>query len=263
MQARTRAAVWMDRIMGSAALFGVSAVWFAAKLECLLPALLLAGGWTALMFYAVSLIKRRISGKRLVQERRAREQRAALYALTMLPYPEALAHAVQGLESAYSLSSLFTLGELHYVADEAHRRIAVRLIQCPQPATIAHVHDFHRERQQDYGVLICTGGVTAEAQAYAEALSPPVRLLDAHQLPLPEALMQSQPAKQAQKQRRAASILAMALRPTLTLRYVLLSILLLLVYLITDRLSALLPALALQLLALLSKGGSSAQEALF
>ena len=52
MQARTRAAVWMDRIMGGAALFGVTAVWFAAKLECLLPALMLAGGWTALVFYA-------------------------------------------------------------------------------------------------------------------------------------------------------------------------------------------------------------------
>ena len=53
------------------------------------------------------------------------------------------------------------------------------------------------------------------------------------------------------------------LNPARALRYLTLGALLLLVYLLTDRLTALLPALLLVLLALLSKRRTSPRETLF
>ena len=85
MQMRTRTAVWLDRILGSAALFGLSALWFTARLNGLLPGLLLAALLTGLLLYGCALLSRRVQGGRRAQEQRAGERRAALYALTMLP----------------------------------------------------------------------------------------------------------------------------------------------------------------------------------
>ena len=263
MQMRTRTAVWLDRILGSAALFGLSALWFSARLNGLLPGLLLAALLTGLLLYGCALLSRRVQGGRRAQEQRAGERRAALYALTMLPYPDALNFAVQALTEAYPLTRLYAVGKLQYLTDSAGHRIAASLYTVPQPVDVAQVHAFHMERRDAHGVLLCVCGATDAAQAYAGGLQPPLRLLDLRTLPLPDALLHSEPARQIKKQRGLAQALASALSPARSLRYLALGALLLLVYLLTNRLTALFPALVLVLLALLSKRRSSLQEELF
>ena len=263
MQMRTHTAVWLDRLLGSAALFGVSALWFTARLNGLLPGLLLAAVLTALLLYAVALLSRRVRGGRRVQEQRTGERRAALYALTMLPYPDALEYAVQALMEAYPLTRLYAVQNLQYLTDAANHRIAAALYQTPQPIDIAQVHIFHRKRRDAHGVLLCVCGATDAAQTYAASLKPPLRLLDLRALPLPDELLRSEPARRIKKQRGLAQVLTNILNPARALRYLTLGALLLLVYLLTDRLTALLPALMLVLLALLSKRRTSPRETLF
>ncbi|MGN1249505.1 MAG: hypothetical protein ACI4XW_05445 [Candidatus Spyradocola sp.] len=263
MQMRTRTAVWLDRLLGAAALYGLSALWFTARLNGLLPGMLLAAVLTALLLYAGALLSRRVRGGRRAREQRAGERRAALYALTMLPYPDALEYAVQALTEAYPLTRLYTVQNLQYLTDTANHRIAAALYQIPQPADIEQVHTFHRERRDAHGVLLCVCGATDAAQSYAASLLPPLRLLDLRTLPLPNALLHSEPARYIKKQRGLAQALANVLSPTRALRYLTLGALLLLVYLLTDRLTALFPALVLVLLALLSKRRASPQETLF
>ena len=263
MQMRTHTAVWLDRLLGSAALFGVSALWFTARLNGLLPGLLLAAVLTALLLYAVALLSRRVRGGRRVQEQRAGERRAALYALTMLPYPDALEYAVQALMEAYPLTRVYAVQDLQYLTDAANHRIAAALCQTPQPIDIAQVHTFHRKRRDAHGVLLCVCGATDAAQTYAASLKPPLRLLDLRALPLPDELLRSEPARRIKQQRGLAQALTNMLNPARALRYLTLGALLLLVYLLTDRLTALLPALLLVLLALLSKRRTSPRETLF
>lgn len=263
MQARTRPAVWLDRILGTMLLLGGSALWFWARTGKWIPALFLSIGWTALMLYARVLLARRRKKRVQGREKRTIAQRKAVYALTMLPYAQALDEAAQSLCKTYALRSLFTVGKLHYAEDSMHRRIAIQLMQCPQPVQIAQVYAFHRIRRQDFGVLLCSGGAAEDAQSYAEGLSPPLRLVDVRQLPLSEALAKAFASQCEPKQRRTASVIKRMLRPTLALRYVLLSTLLIGMYLLTDRLSVLLPALALQLLALMSRAGNTDNKKLF
>ncbi len=263
MQARTRASLWLDRILGGAILFILSFLWFAARLGRLIPAVLLALILTLLAFLSLRLFRRRMTGRRNKREVRDRERQAALYALTMLPYGEALAYAVQALMDAYPLKSLYDLDGLHFLSDAKERRIAVRLLQSPQPATLSDAHAFHRERGAALGVLVCPGGMTREAQEYASALTPPLKLISAGELPLPEALLGSVPAKEAQKRRTAASILAMILRPAQAARYMMLGFLLIVAYLMTGRLTCLIPALITVFLALICKGRQEPRGELF
>lgn len=263
MQTRTRTAIWLDRFLGGSALFGVSALWFSSRLNGLLSGILLAALFTALLLYGYTLLSRRVRGGRRMQEQRASERRAALYALTMLPYLDALDYAVQALADTYSLTHLYTIGRQQYLTDRAQHRIAAALFQSPQPVEVAQVHAFHRERRDAHGVLLCVCGATDTAQSYAASLQPPLRLLDLRVLPLPDALLHSEPAQRIKNQRGFAQALANALSPARTLRYLTLGALLLLFYLLTGRLTALLPALLLVLLALLSKRRNSVQEDLF
>ena len=263
MQMRTRTAIWLDRLLGSAALFGLSALWFSSRLNGLLPGLLLALLLTSLLLYGCFLLNRRVQGGRRARQQRAGEQRAALYALTMLPYADALNYAVQALTEAYLLTRLYTVGKLQYLADCAGHRIAVSLYTVPQPASVAQVHAFHKLRRDAHGVLLCVCGASDSAQTYANSLRPPLRLLDLSELPLPDALLHSEPARQIKKQRGIARALAYALSPAQSLRLFSLGALLLLVYLLTGRFTSLLPALGLILLALLGKRRSDPQETLF
>jgi hypothetical protein len=263
MQTRTRASRWLDRILGGAILYSLCFLWFAARLGRLIPALLLALTLTLLAFWSARLFRSRVTGRRTKREVRDRERQAALYALTMLPYGEALAYAVQALMDAYPLKSLFCLDGLHYLSDARERRIAVKLLQSPQPASLAEAHAFHRERGTALGALVCPGGASREAMEYAAALTPPLKLIPAGDLPLPAALLGSAPAKEAQKRRTAASVLAMVFRPAQALRYMMLGFALVVAYLLTDRLTCLIPALALVFLALISKGREEPRGELF
>ena len=122
----------------------------------------------------------------------------------------------------------------------------------------------NKEKRRDaHGVLLCVCGATDAAQTYAASLQPPLRLLDLRTLPLPDELLHSEPARRIKKQRGLAQALTNMLNPARTLRYLTLGALLLLVYLLTDRLTALFPALMLVLLALLSKRRTSPRETLF
>lgn len=263
MQRRTNAAKWMDRIFGVLILLSVSFLWFAVRLERLIPAALLALVFTALSLYGFSLLSRHLSGRKTQREVHCRKRQAALYALTMLPYDEALDYAVQALMEAYPLKRLYTVDHIQFLSDMQQRRIAVQVSQSPQYAAVSEVHAFHKLRRNAYAVMVCAGGVSKEAGAYAQSLTPPLRLIPAQELPLPEGLYGSPPAQAAQKRRTASSILALMLRPAQALRYMMLSFLLIVAYILTDQLTCLIPALILIFLALISKRRSPSRNDLF
>lgn len=262
MQMRTRPAQWMDRIFGSLLLLGISFLWFATRLGKLIPAALLAIVFTALVMYGLVLTAKRFSHRKIHQELRARELQAALYALTMLPYDEALPHCIQALCDAYELTRLFAVGRTHFLADPPGHRIAVQLHQSPQHVSVADVHEFHKERKTAHGALICVSGVTADANEYAQTLVPPLKIIQAKDLPLPEALTQTAPAKEAQKQRKA-SVMTLVLHPAQALRYMMLSFMLIVAFILTDRAACLIPALIMVFLALISKRRNAPKDELF
>lgn len=263
MQARTRAARWLDWILGSCTLFFLSFLWFAVRTGALLPAAVLAGAWTALALYAVRLWSCARNARSRGREAQARRQQAALYALTMLPQGLALSYAAQALAQAYSLQRAGSSGPLCFFTDRNSQRIAMGLDQSPQPADVHSVYTFHRARRSSPGVLVCAGGATGQAQEYAQSLTPPLRLIAAGELPLPRALYESDPAQQAPAQRTKRPALAEIFSPAQALRYWLMGLLLTIAYLLTGQLTCLLPALGLVFLALVCKGRQADQKELF
>ncbi len=187
MQARTKAARALDRALGAAALWAAGFFYFAARVKSpalsAMLSLLVTGG----LLYALYLFRRRASGRQAAKREREARQRAALYALTMLPEQTALYRATEALRQAYGLAHVETRARLRILRDGQGRRIAAGLCQSPQAADVAAAHAFHRERGKKPGVLLCAGGATKEALRYAEGLRPPLRLIDLAALPLPEA----------------------------------------------------------------------------
>jgi len=110
-------------------------------------------------------------------------------------------------------------------------------------------------------VLICTCAPTIAAENYALTLYPPLRLISAAGLPLDKTLAQRyrMPEKH-NKKRTAASLLKAG--SAQAVRSMLFSLGMMMAYLITNRMSLLLPALALAFIALLSKMHTP-QETLF
>ena len=186
MQARTKAARALDRALGAAMLCGLSFLWFATRLGALWPAAALAAALTALAAYALHLYRRRRSRRLDAERARAGQRRAAVYRLTMLPEKTALCQAAEALRRAYALTPAGARASVRLFTDAKGRRIAAGLHQSPQPADVREVHDFHRARGEDHGVLICAGGATEAAKSYAGSLEPPLRLLEAERLPLPD-----------------------------------------------------------------------------
>lgn len=252
MQARTKAARALDRALGAAMLWGLSFLWFATRLGALWPAAALAAALTALAAYALHLYRRRRSRRLDAERARAGQRRAAVYRLTMLPEKTALCQAAEALARAYALTPAGARASVRLFTDAKGRRIAAGLHQSPQPADVREVHDFHRARGEDHGVLICAGGATEAAKSYAGRLEPPLRLLEAERLPLPDPPKCDAPRAAAKK--GPAAVLARLPGEERAPRCLLLAALLMIAYILLDARSCLLAALLLLFLALAGRG---------
>lgn len=250
MQARTKTARALDRTLGAALLWGLSFLWFVTRLRALWPAAAMATLLTALSAYALYLYRRRTTRRRQAAQERAALRRAALYRLTMLPEKTALYQATEALRAAYRLAPAGKQGALPLFSDAQGRRIAAGLFQSPQPADVREVHEFHRARGTAFGVLLCAGGATEAAKAYAEGLQPPLRLLNAGELPLPAPSGAADIPQPHRAKKGAAAVLARLPGKERAPRCLLLAALFLTVYILLDLQSCVFAALLLLFFAL-------------
>lgn len=170
MQARTKAARALDRALGAAMLWGLSFLWFATRLGALWPAAALAAGADRARGVCAAPVPQAAQPPGSTRSGSARgSRRAAVYRLTMLPEKTALCQAAEALARAYALTPAGARASVRLFTDAKGRRIAAGLHQSPQPADVREVHDFHRARGEDHGVLICAGGATEAAKSYAGA----------------------------------------------------------------------------------------------
>ena len=100
--------------------------------------------------------------------------------------------------------------------------------------------------------MICAGGATEAAKSYAGRLEPPLRLLEAERLPLPDPPKCDAPRAAAKK--GPAAVLARLPGEERAPRCLLAAALLMIAYILLDALSCLLAALLLLILALAGRG---------
>lgn len=249
MRNKTRMGIWLDRLLIILLIFALSGLWLWDRTADFAISILLSVTFTILAVYTWYLLHKKVHARNLCRDRASSLQKQACYALTMLPYSAAMRYICKALSAKHSL--LLCPEQPQMLITESGMRIRVYLHQSPQKAQVSAVHAFHRRRKNDPGVFLCAE-IEPEAQAYANSLQPPMRVLRFCELHYPEELANAYPLPDAPKQKRTAAFLLHGDK-THAVRCMLFSFGLLLLYLLTEGLLFLFPALLLSYYAVLIK----------
>ncbi len=255
---KNRFAAALDRIALRAALFLVSVLYFFFLWRSGLYSLLAGGGLFALLLLTLSLVERRTLRLREQMLRQRLGGAIWLEDLLLMPGKSACEAVTALLCRALGASRL----------DGAHMRYEQEdwLIRCAQcmngvsvgPGEVLAAHRARVECGAQRCALAATTGFTAEAIRAAEWVDPPIRLITGRQLSsVAGRLFPASDADIAAHARRRrtpytrARLFALAFSGVKTRRYLLCALLLLLLYLFTDSLSALVFMLVSFVLAIL------------
>ena len=241
MPFRGRLAAWANVLLPSAGA-GLALLWvFAFRFSSLWRALLFALSMAGLLGYGLYLLqfRARPQGKQALRE----ERRRAVQALARWETERALRAGFAALAQRHQLRCIGE-GPGLLLAQDRGETGAVALLQALDQTGLRDVQAFDRRRGGFRGVLLCCGPIRPEARAYAAALQPALALLPLEELPLQSAGI----LPEAEAGRRAGvlrSALERALRRERAPLYIQAALLLLSLFILTDRLLYLWPGLLL------------------
>lgn len=234
--------------------FMLSMLFFWQRSKQFYMSLLLAVLFTAMLLYAVYLIKKQLQTKITDRSVHRKRMERIAYALLMLPYTDATEAAACALAEKFSIILTHPLAEHKYVEGfmKDGRRIAISLHQSPSPLSVEAVYDFHRIRKGIPGVIMCIKMPTKQTLEYAESLTPALKLQPIQELSFDESLLKDASYEQIPKKKRTAAFPFQS-GYTQAVRCICFSFLLIIGYLATGQRSILFPALALVFYALYCK----------
>lgn len=236
-------------------------VYFAGRMRNLLFALVPAGLVGGLLGWALLIRMRKREG-RTRADRRARRERA-VFALSRMEEEKALFTAFEALRIRYGLWEVGR-GDKCVLARDEHGVLAVGLCRSMDPLLVKEVQHFDHKRMRMRGVLVHLGEAGSMAAEYAAHLTPPMRLVCAATLPLPDPAPDGSTAGRGDTFRmRIKRLAARVISPGNGKAYMQLAILMLTVFILADSLLWFFCGMVMAALGAASRGKNGGREALF
>jgi hypothetical protein len=266
MEVRTRFGSFFDVLVLAALTFVALAVFLTVQIGNLLLGVGLALPTTALLFYAVSLWRRRGIASQAARE----NGRWHLHNLMLQPHAIALRTAAEQVAKAHGIEALRAQGDFVMgVQDE--REVAIALLQRPLASQVGSdvLLRIYHAASAERVIVMSTAEFTAEAAIFARQLrSPQIALLGSSAL---EPLLRDLPGDDSahardKKKRRLATLAELRERaadPARVRRYMLYGTLMLCAYIALDVWPFLIPGLTCVFLAVIAKRQHARVKGLF